>query len=66
MKPKPSFYGNKARTREQKRAALVQMLVMRRSLDGVTVESLARSYGLPVGEIDKLLRAETARRARHG
>lgn len=68
MKPRPApgFYGNKTRTREQKRAALVAMLTMRRTLDGVTASDLQRSYGLPVGEIDQLLTAESRRRARHG
>lgn len=63
---KPGFYGTKTRTRAQVRAALVQMLVLRRSLDGVTAGDLARSYKLPLSEIDQLLQAESARRARHG
>ena len=57
-------YGSKAPTQAKAEAALRAMLVMRRSLDGVTVESLTRAYNVKPGRIDEILREESQRRAR--
>ena len=40
------------------------MLVMRRTLDGVTTESLQRAYNVRPARIEQLLREERVRRAR--
>ena len=56
-------YGNKRRTKTDMRAAAVTMLTMRQSLDGVTVETLVRSYGLNPVEATSMLDKEKDRRA---
>ena len=55
-------YGNRKRTKRDMRAAAVAMLTMRRSLDGLTPETLSRSYGLPIPDATELLNKETLRR----
>ena len=55
-------YGNKRRTKTDMRAAALTMLTMRQSLDGVTVETLTRSYGLSPVEATSLLQKEQERR----
>lgn len=44
------------------RAAALQMLTFRVSLDGLTPEGLARSYGLSLPDATELLKRETLRR----
>jgi len=56
-------YGNPKRTKLAQKTAAVQMLTMRQSLDGLTVETLTRSYGLSEPDATTLLRAEQQRRA---
>lgn len=55
-------FGNKTRTKADKRAALVSLLAMRRTLDGLDAEKLARTHGLPLGECQAAL--DDARRRR--
>lgn len=57
------LYGNKKRTKTDMRASAITMLTMRQSLDGVTVETLVRSYGLNPVEATDLLAKEQRRRA---
>lgn len=59
-----SFYGTKARTKAELRSAAFTMLTMRASLDGVTTETLVRSYGLSEPQAAELLSAERLRRER--
>lgn len=56
-------YGNKKRTQADMKAAAITMLTMRQSLDGVTVDTLVRSYGLNPVDATSLLEREQARRA---
>ena len=56
-------FGSKKRTKTDMRAAAVTMLTMRVSLEGVTVETLTRSYGLSPVEATSLLQKEQERRA---
>lgn len=56
-------FGSKAPNKAQQRTALAQLLVMRASLDGLNLESLSRSYGLPVPDIDRMVASERQRRA---
>lgn len=56
-------YGRKARTMADKRAAAVQLLVLKRELTGNEVETLERSYGLSRDEAVKLVNDERRRRA---
>lgn len=53
-------------TRAAARAALTGLLTMRPSLDGISLESLARSYNVPEREIAGMVAAEKARRAARG
>lgn len=55
-------YGNRKRTKADMRAAALQMLTFRVSLDGLTPESLSRSYGLSLPDATELLKRETLRR----
>lgn len=57
-------YGNQKRTKIAQRTAAFQMLTMRASLDGVTTETLTRSYGLSEPEAAKMLAEERMRRER--
>jgi len=56
-------YGPKKRTKADKRTSLFVMLTMRRSLDGITVDGLVRSYGVDAAEAIQMLENEQARRA---
>lgn len=56
-------YGNKKRTMQDKRQAAFMMLTMRETLDGVTEESLVRSYGVTPIEAKEMLGKERKRRA---
>lgn len=56
-------YGAKAPSKAAQRTALVSLLAMRRTLEGVDSASLSRSYGVPVAEVVALVAAETRRRA---
>ena len=56
-------FGNKKRTMQDKRQAAFMMLTMRESLDGVTEESLVRSYGVTPIEAKEMLSKERKRRA---
>lgn len=51
-------------TRAQAKAALTGLLTMRPSLEGLSMDSLARSYNLPPAEIAAMVEAEKLRRAR--
>lgn len=57
-------YGSKQVSKAHNRVALAQVLLARASLDEVNVESLSRSYGIAVPEIDKMIAAERQRRGR--
>jgi len=50
-------------TRAQARAALQSLLVQTRALERLSIDTLARSYRVPVSEIEELLAAEWHRRA---
>lgn len=62
MKRKRS-YGSKQPSRAYQRTALQMVLVHRENLDGVNVESLARSHGIAVAEVERALSEERQRRA---
>lgn len=57
-----AFYGNKARTKADMRTAAFTMLTIRASLDGVTEETLVRSYGLSEPQAAEMLASERKRR----
>lgn len=59
---KPRHYGNRAPGKAAQRVALMSMLWFRRSLDGVDLESLSRSYGLSAAEVCAAVEAERVRR----
>lgn len=50
-------------TRAKARTALASMLIMARSVDHLSVNSLCRSYNLPARQIEMMLAAERLRRA---
>lgn len=60
---RPRRATDKRITRAQARAALTILLTMRRSLDGLSLDSLVRSYNLPPNEIAAMVEAEKRRRA---
>jgi hypothetical protein len=64
--PRQRQFGNKRRTQQDKRVALQSLLVMRRTLDGLTAEDLARTHGLPVAECGAALEAQRAVREARG
>ena len=67
MNRRPTHHADKARTRDDHRAALAQYLTWARSLDGVTVTTLKQRHGkLTEAEIARELDAALARRAAHG
>ena len=51
------------RTKQDRRAQLVQVLTFRRSLDGITAADVARWTGLSEAECADALQREIARRA---
>ena len=55
---------NKAPTQGQARANLTTLIIMADAIDTLSVDSLARSYRVPRHEIEQMVAAETARRAR--
>jgi hypothetical protein len=59
-------FGNKAPTKAAQRTALVSLLAMRRTLEGVDAASLSRSYGLPAAEVAALVEQERKRRGARG
>lgn len=59
-------YGPKKRTKADQRTAAFTMLTMRASLEGVTRETLVRSYGLSEHEAQAMLTKERARRQATG
>lgn len=65
MKPRRS-YGSKPPTKTAQRTALVSLLAMRRSLDGIDTASLSRSYGLPAVEVVAMVESERKRRVARG
>lgn len=65
MTPRRSF-GSKRPSRAHNRTALLAVLTHRESLAGVNVESLARSTGLAVAEVEKAVADERVRRGRVG
>lgn len=56
-------YAKTAPTKAKLRTALNTLLIMRDSLDGIDVDSLARSYGVDADEVRRLIVAEKRRRA---
>jgi hypothetical protein len=56
-------FARKAPSKQAQRTALVSLLAMRRTLEGVDAESLSRSYGLPAAEVSQLVEQERRRRA---
>lgn len=63
---KPNFarqFSKAAPTRAAKRTALNALLTMREDLDGVDVDSLARSYSVEADEVRRLIADEKRRRA---
>lgn len=62
MRNAPRRFGSTTPSKAQQRVALHSLLVMRRTLDGLNVESLSRTHGLPVAEVSTMLAAERARR----
>lgn len=59
---RPRSFGSKKPSKMVQRATVQMLLVQRRSLEGLSIESLVRSYGLPSAEIEALIKAEKARR----
>lgn len=55
-------YGSKQVSKTHNRVALAQVLLTRASLDDVNLESLSRSYGVSVADIDRMVAAERQRR----
>ena len=55
---------NKAPTQGQAQANLTTLIIMADAIDRLSVDSLARSYRVPRHEIERMLAAETTRRAR--
>lgn len=53
---------SKPRTQQERKSALFQMLVLRRSIDNLTAEDLARTSGLSVHNVAPMLEAERERR----
>lgn len=52
----------KQRNREERKTALLTLLVQRRTLDGLDVDGLAHSYGLPADIVKPMLEGERLRR----
>ena len=63
MKPRRSF-GSKRVSRANHRVSLQSVLLCREDLDGLNPESLARSHGLPLAEVEKAIAAERVKRDR--
>lgn len=61
---RPRQFGNKRPSKAVQRATVQMALIQLPSIDSADVASLARSYGLPTSEIEELVKAERARRAR--
>lgn len=61
MRPRRQ-YGSKQPSRAYHRASLLAALVQRETLEGVNVESMARSFGLSVAEIERAVADERRRR----
>ena len=57
-------YGNKPRTANDRRTALVNWLVFARTID-VAAADLAKRHRLPLAEVERALSEAQARRARH-
>ncbi|MXP42965.1 hypothetical protein [Allopontixanthobacter sediminis] len=57
------FHGRKARTKNEMMTALRSMLIMRRSLDGIAADSIARSYGVSIPVAEQMIADERKRRA---
>jgi len=55
-------FSRQARSLEQKRTFAVQLVTMRRTLDGYTAEDLARASGLSVPEAAAMLERERMHR----
>lgn len=55
-------YGSKQVSKAHNRVALAQVLLARADLSGLNIESLSRSYGVAVPEIDRMIASERARR----
>lgn len=63
-RPQPrQHHASPKRTLAEKRAAFLQLLVMRRTLDGEGLEIAKRTCGLPEREVDAMVAAERERRA---
>lgn len=57
-------FGSKPPSQADRRTQLKMLLASARSIDGFTVESLRRMYGLPEKETEYELTCEQGRRAR--
>lgn len=55
-------FGTQRRTKFEQRTAAMQLLTLRASLDGLTPETLTRSYGIPAPEAADLIEQERKRR----
>lgn len=64
--PRASSYGAKKRSKADQRIAVLSMLTMCATMEGVTSEMLVRSYGLSEAEAHAMLMKERARRAATG
>lgn len=64
--PRPRSYSPKKRSKADRRIAVLAMLTLRATMEGVTPETLARSYGLTEAEAQAMLMKERARRAAAG
>ena len=56
-------FGSKQVSKAHNRAALMQVIIFRENLDGLNVESLSRSYGVPATEVIQILENEKRKRA---
>lgn len=58
--------GSKQVSKAHNRTALAQVILARADLGGLSAESLSRSYGVAVPDIDRMIAAELARRGARG
>lgn len=59
---KPRHTQKKPRTKEERKTALLQVLVFRRSIDDLDAADLARLHGVPVETVIPMLEGERLRR----
>ncbi len=56
-------YGKSPPSKAYNRTALLQLLTLRASVVGLSVDSLARSYGVSIADVEKMIATEVERRA---